>query len=444
MPRQFALFIYIVFILWLFVRDLKLRPMTSGQLWVALLWIVLIGTKPVSVWLGAGTMMETPDDYIEGSPLDRNVLTTVLVAELLILLKRRIDCGRLFRSNPWVLAFFIYGGISIIWSDFPLVSLKRWMKDLGNLFAAAIILTENVPSRAVRAVLSRYLYIVIPLSVLLVKYFPDLGRYYNLWTWEPVYCGVTTNKNELGGAMFLCALFLIWDFIQLRGAGSGRINKADMLNRIILLSMTFWLMREANSSTAVVCMILGIGILLLAQFPFARRQAIYLGTYSLVIGLSLILLYSIPGVFETIVEILGRNITLTGRTDLWDALMREADHPILGTGFKSFWLGPVAERMWEKFSFHPIQAHNGYLETYLNGGLVGIGLLTGMIVSTGSRLKRELQKGNSFGVFLFTILIVTIFYNYTEALFNQLSLVWVLFLIAALRYQPSHEPLPEQ
>ena len=69
---------------------------------------------------------------------------------------------------------------------------------------------------------------------------------------------------------------------------------------------------------------------------------------------------------EEVVSVLDRDTTLTGRTNMWADLLKEAINPILGAGYQSFWLGPGAERIWAKYYFHPTQAHNGYLEVYLN------------------------------------------------------------------------------
>jgi len=108
---------------------------------------------------------------------------------------------------------------------------------------------------------------------------------------------------------------------------------------------------------------------------------------------------------------------------------RERVDPLFGTGYNSFWLGSAVER-YDNIT----QAHNGYLETYLNGGIIGLCLLTAMIVFTGSKLKKELLQGSSLGLLLFCFLFIAVFYNLTEAMFNRLSLVWFVLLIAALNY----------
>ena len=49
------------------------------------------------------------------------------------------------------------------------------------------------------------------------------------------------------------------------------------------------------------------------------------------------------------------------------------ENPLLGAGFENFWVG---ERQVTLGGLGGNQAHNGYLEIYLNLGWVGILLLT--------------------------------------------------------------------
>jgi O-antigen ligase len=417
--------------------------MASRSLWIPLIWIVIIGSRPLSYWFGGGLQIEKPGDYLDGSPLDRNIFILLILLGLLMLWRHRIDWGKLFTSNRWLFAFFLYYCISLIWSDFPFVGFKRWFKDLGNVVMILIIVTDKNPAKATQAVFARYAYLAMPLSMLFMKYFPELGRYYNQWTWEPAFCGITTNKNELGCTTFICGLFLIWELIEMRTAGSRKMDKADLLGRAILLLTVIWVVVQAESSTARTCLILGTGFLLFMQFPFAKRQVGYLGTYTLVLSFLTFILYSVPGLLELLIELMGRDMTLTGRTDLWADLLSTPINPILGTGYKSFWLGPDAVLLWNKYSYHPIQAHNGYLETYLQGGLVGLSLLIIMIVSACGKLKEDLMHGDSFGILRFMFLTIAIFYNWTEAFFNAMSPLWCIVLLAALSYPGQAKATPE-
>ena len=79
-------------------------------------------------------------------------------------------------------------------------------------------------------------------------------------------------------------------------------------------------------------------------------------------------------------EAAGRDATFTGRTGLWETLLQEPINPLIGVGYASFWLGERLERFWAMYpTSPPIEAHNGYLEVYLNLGLIGVCLLAGVL-----------------------------------------------------------------
>ena len=427
----------------LFYRDNRLRPMSSNALWVVLIWIMIIGSRTVSSWVGIEI---DPDQkasvYLEGSPLDRNIYLALLIAGLWLLSRRKIDLGKVISSNRWFFAFFIYCGISIIWSDYPYIGFKRWIKDLGNVVMVLIMLTEKDPVNAIRSVLARYTYFAIPLSVLFTKYFPDLGRYYNRWSGQAIFTGVAVEKNTLGILTFVCGLFLVWDVIENLLDKARQTDRIDLFSRCCLLVMVFWLIVKTGSSTALVCLVLGTVLMLFMKIKVVRRQVRYLGTYSLIFGLLIFSLYAVPGLLQSLVKMVGRDITFTGRTEIWADVLAEPINPLLGTGYQSFWLGPGGAHMWEKYYFHPVQAHNGYLETYLNGGLIGLCLLVATLIYTGSKLKKDLLAGSSFGTLLFSLFVTAILYNWSEAMFSGLNLIWMVLIVAALYQYPRPKTAP--
>jgi O-antigen ligase len=400
------------------------------------------------MWFNVNIPQESIEDYLEGSPVDRVVFLLLIIAGSVFLLKRRVNWGSLLKSNKWFFAFFIYCAISIIWSQYPYVALKRWAKDVGNVIMILIILTERDHVNAVKAVFTRYIYLAIPLSVVFIKYFPEIGREYNRWTWVPSFIGVSTNKNDLGMILIVCGLFLVWDFFDVRtdqvikesteeGLDGGMEesmgpDRSILFGRIILMAMLAWLLVMIKSSTAIVCLLLGIGSYFLYQ---SRKVTEHFGAYTILLVLIVLSFYVIgPRVF---ISILGKDATLTGRTELWADLLNIRIVPLIGAGYKSFWMGPWVLDLWEKYAFRVNQAHNGYLEIYLNGGLIGVGLLLAMIVSTGSKLKKELLDGDNLATFVFSLFITALISNLTEATFNALSIIWLVILLAALYYPPS-------
>lgn len=435
MLSKLVFFSNILLIAWLFARDRKLRPMPSRASWIALLWILIIGSRYISGWLGLNMELDSPEELVEGSPLDRSIFLVLIASAAVALWIRKPVWAKVINMNRWYFAFFVYCGISILWSDYPFVSFKRYVKEVGNVLMVLLILTEKDPVQTVRAIFARYVHLVIPLSILLIYSIPSLGMYYDD-SMLPSYCGVATNKNKLGVITFVSALFLVWEMIHFREADGKDADRCDAPSRWVLLLMAGWLIFIAHSATALVCVIVGVFLLLAMKLPFVVKHLSYLGMYSLLTAVIIIFaMYHFPEAIGVVAEGFGRDSTFTGRTELWMDLLREPVNPVVGTGYQSFWLGSRADNLWDKYLFHPIQAHNGYLETYLNGGVVGVGLLLATIVATGSKLKKVLLVERSFGILLVVFIITAVLYNCTEAMISRLSLLWFVITIAAL-YSP--------
>ena len=75
------------------------------------------------------------------------------------------------KNNIWILVLFLYLGISILWSDFMGVSFKRWIRATGDLVMALVVLTEPAPYEAIKTLINRCAIVLIPLSLLFIKYF---------------------------------------------------------------------------------------------------------------------------------------------------------------------------------------------------------------------------------------------------------------------------------
>lgn len=379
---------------------------------------------------------EGGDANLEGSPLDRALFLGLIVAGVLVLARRRENLSRILGQNRWLFVLYAYFAASILWSDYPFISFKRWIKDLGNVVMVLVILTERKPHLAVKTVFIRLAYLLIPVSVLFIKYIPDLGRTYNHWTWVPSNVGVTTNKNELGALVMVSAIFLFWQFLS-TFRGEGRMaNSVDRSTQLFLALMLLWLFHAANSATSLVGAILGCGLLLALGLPAVKSRFRAFTSYGVSFVLGFVLLDQAFGVRAGLLELLGRDPTLTGRTDIWQLVLRAEINPLFGVGFYSFWLGPRAEVVWSEGYDKLNQSHNGYLETYLNGGLVGLFLLVVLLVSAYRKIHQRVQAGDEYSQVQFVLLIVATLYNFTEAGFNRMGLTWVITILAVMNFTP--------
>ena len=119
-------------------------------------------------------------------------------------------------------------------------------------------------------------------------------------------------------------------------------------------------------------------------------------------------------------------------------------NPVIGTGFESFWLGERQVKLNEMFTFRPNEAHNGYLETYLNLGLVGVLITVGMLFAAFFKARRELIRNSYFGRFCVAYIVSFAIYNWTEAGFRTHAFGFFVFFLAAIDYGQREKTLLEQ
>jgi exopolysaccharide production protein ExoQ len=411
---------------WLLRRDCALRTGVSHAIWIPTLWAAMLCSRPLSAWLGVGSGVET----LEGSPVDRAFYLVMIVMALLVLARRQVAWSRIIAEN-WAV-FFFYGFLlcSVLWANSPTVSFKRWFKEIGNLAIVLVILTEMNPLEAVRAVFVRCGIVLIPLSLVFVRYFPHLGRTYGVHSGEMEVTGVTFQKNALGTMLLVCGLIIVWDWLERTRPGAKRLSRVERWVPALTLTIGLYLLMLSDSKTSIVCLLLGALIIASMRLPLLRRRINAMGLYFLGFGVAFFLLDWTFGISAAVVANLGRDMTFTGRTDVWRELLNVGTDPIFGTGFMSFWDDAHYQSKlpeWVAFS-----AHNGYLEVYLAGGFLGVAALALMLLRTAMRVNAALATGTSYAVARFAILCVALLANFSESNFACMTPLGLLFLVAAI------------
>lgn len=425
-----------LWILWLLYCDVKERSSVSSGVWIVLAWAIIHATRFLGTWLGT-TDTDISDQIArdEGNLPAAFINLFLIAAGLIIISRRRIRLPVVIRENAWLLAFYLFWFLSVCWSDYPVITLKRVFKDFGNVVMVLVVLTEREPGEAARAVFVRCAYLCIPLSLVLIRYVPDWGRMfigYHLDT--PMLIGVTENKNALGVLVMVLALFLLWDVLELRQRNLNA-KKTGLWPRILVLMMCWYLLAIVDSVTSLVCAVFGSSLLIVLSLSAANRSPGRMEALGIGGAVFLALIDSLLDIRALFLQSLGRSTDLTHRTGIWELLSNYQDNPLVGAGFDTFWAGSRYKMLVDK-TFGIIQAHNGYLETYLNGGAIGVGLLVGVLVSAYWRIRNKLVYGKSEVRIRFVLLLVSLIYNYTEASFNKLgSIMWLATVFAVMEYR---------
>jgi exopolysaccharide production protein ExoQ len=417
----------------LFYLDRDKTCRNSWALWLPVIWLWIVGSRSVSEWiriwfvwgqLGPGPEL---DAQIGGSPVDAVIFLALTVAAIAVLIQRRRRTGLLLKTSGPLLAYFLYCLISCCWSPFPDVAVKRWFKDVGDLAMVLVIATDPEPISALRRLFSRVGFILLPASILLIRY-TAWGRGYDP-SGEPMNTGVTTNKNTLGMITFVILLGALWSFVHLLRAKRSATRARKLVASAALVAFGVAVLEQAHSDTSTICLIFGAVLIMVTALSTFRRHPRRIHFLVLTILLSGIIAFQFGGT-AAIAGAFGKNSNLSDRTLIWAAVIPVCPNPVFGAGFESFWngYGRFVTGDLSKYERGLNSAHNGYIEVYLNLGWIGVGLIAMLLIVAYRRAYEVFRSNPEFGGLMLTYVATVAIYNFTEAGFRILTPTWIFLL----------------
>ncbi len=191
--------------------------------------------------------------------------------------------------------------------------------------------------------------------------------------------GIPGNANLLAFAALLAVIVFGIQLAERRvgaAAGWGWLGAA-----VLTLALT-------RSSTVLVCGLAAaamLGVVLLARRLTLRGQYVLAGVTALAIGAAAA---GAVAAREPLLALLGRSEDLTGRLDIWAAVIGLAqERPVLGWGWVSYW-APWVEPFDDLVVINGVtylQAHNAWLDVWLQLGVVGLIVFGALVVTTAAR-----------------------------------------------------------
>ena len=143
-------------------------------------------------------------------------------------------------------------------------------------------------------------------------------------------------------------------------------------------------------------------------------------------------------------ELLDRDPSLTGRTDLWNYVIDAIrEKPLFGWGYMAFWTpdSPSATYIQNQIRWPAPNAHNGYLELTLGLGLVGLAALGVTALWTVRRVVAAAGRHSDLAALLTIISLQMLVANLTESFMISASVFgWNVFSIIVLMTGRNHEP----
>ena len=436
---QLALLLTVAFILYALRREIRQGQRFSAGTWISFLWICLSASRPIVYWVHPGAFAAFGEmiawergniEIIKNNPLDRNVLAALMVLGFIALIGRRHRFQLVLSDNGWLIAFFVFTLISLLWSVDPGTALKRWIRLAGDVIVILLILTERDPEETICRIMRRMAILFLPLSILLVRFYGQLGRIYTPYGTQ-MWVGVADHKNSLGALCAFTGIVLVW-------RGLTRWPKVDWLDAC-LLALAVSLLLGSRSSTSAMVFVVGI-VLLIVQSRL-KKDARMLNR-AIITVLIVLLVVQVVAVFflnkslaPVFFSATGRDSSFTGRVPLWQKLIQMGSRaPLLGRGFMSFWLGDdrVTE-VWRTFTDTPMTAHNGYIDIFLDLGIVGLLIFFFLLAQTYQNIIRSFEDNPRLGKLKIVLFAMVFFHNFTESTFGRpFAFLWLLFLLSSI------------
>jgi exopolysaccharide production protein ExoQ len=333
--------------------------------------------------------------------------------------------------------------VSPLWSDDPLHIFKNLIPFLrvtifGLYFALRYPLRDQVQMLAwvfgAAAIASVLLALFLPFyGIMGYGIITNSQQLVHQGTWR----GAFIHRNYLSAMMVIGCL-----------AGLFSSHRHDLLRWFAwgLMGLAFFLIIISASKSAPVVLFATLSLI-----PFFRalrwngRVAIPFFVITVLI-LGSVSVWAIANAADLLTA-LGRDATLTGRTNYWGLMLSKAwERPWLGYGYNGLWVGDWKGEIADVWRFlqdgdEPPHPHNGFLFVWLNIGLVGLSVFVIHWFRTMGRAIRWLQAFPTLeGLVPIAYLCLFIMINLTETMLMQPDLIWVLYISASLSLVAGHEP----
>ncbi|MEE9416234.1 MAG: O-antigen ligase family protein [Acidimicrobiales bacterium] len=325
------------------------------------------------------------------------------------------------RREPLISVIVLLAFASMLWSPDPVQTFRRF----GAFFIATLVGYYLVVRYDLGKII-RMLAIVLMLATLLNYIWIYALPQYGIDGLGLHWIGITTNRNVLGRLTVLSTLtFAI--------AQREHLSMRFVYRFFIVLQLP--LVLGAGSKTSLASYGLTMGLLFVYQ-AFRARKTLYGAVAVSLGGAAALGLAVATASLDAITKALDRDITLSGRTVLWEDLIKEGTkHPFVGHGWEAFWGGwfSPSHEIWIRHNWLPPTAHNVFLEMFLALGLAGTIPFVLLIARGTIRAARHVRYVDGpLGLWPLGFLSMVIMISITESGIAGRTIFWPLLVVASV------------
>jgi O-antigen ligase len=265
------------------------------------------------------------------------------------------------RRSKLLLSLIVLSMVSVSWSPNPAVTATRAVLLLATTLFGIYFAVRFEPFEQLR-LLSLTMAILMGASIVLALGFPAYGTQADM---GGAWCGVFPQKNNLGRMAVLSVIVFLFMGKQAR-------SRRWFWNVAAILALGAVVLSRSATAVAVV-LALSASFVAFSLFRLPVRLRIPAVCLSLALATGTVVVATSN--IDFLLASLGRDATLSGRMELWSALMGSVSkHLWFGYGYGGYWLGPGSESdtVVDQIHWAAMHAHNGLLDLTLQLGVVGV------------------------------------------------------------------------
>ncbi len=324
----------------------------------------------------------------------------------------------LVRQDQLLMLFLGVVALSTLWSAQPSSTLRETFVISLVVFFGAYLVTR-FELRTILLMTAIALACGVLLDLLWVFGLPEFGDSEIGWK------GVHPNKNSLGR---MHAMSVIVFLLAARTFRRFRVvNYGFAVLGIVLVI-------GSSSATSLVTMLLASVVTIVAQV-FRARKTLFGAVTITCVAVTVAAVAFATANLGPITELLGKDVTLTGRVPLWEFTFGETlRRPLTGFGWNAYWNGffSPSHEVWRQFYWSPPHSHNALIDYALQIGYPGAGIFLAMFTRNTMRSIRFVRDTpGPTGLWPLGIMAFALVYSTTEVGVVFRNLFLLLFTVAA-------------
>ncbi len=328
--------------------------------------------------------------------------------------------------KSWPLSLLVvFCMLSLIWSREPMLSFRHGLQ-LAATLAVIFAITDRLSPTAFCRALTALLGIGMVASILSGGTSGETAA----WT------GIYGSKNAFAGAAATFVVFAAG--LGIASSGTASLRLVASLAAVVGVSLVI-LAQSVGALLLLAVTLLGSAFLL-ALSRFGRAGGVAILSLGVLLTLLMAILASanVPALSEFLLASTGKDLTLTGRTELWAvAYALILERPLFGVGFQAFWVhgNAEAEALWLLFGIEGrsgFNFHNMYLSNAVELGLLGVALQCLVLFGTAwLTCLWTLKSGGAIPAVFFALTLTVVLGSVIEVpLFTQFGLKTALIFAA--------------